>query len=66
MFLLVGGFMFWTGSIPMLIEIEILKWVMVFMAGFGLESFRRDLMDQSWHGRMVWAALGLAFFGGVF
>jgi hypothetical protein len=66
MFLLLGGFMFWTGSIPMLIEIEILKWVLVFMAGFGLESFRRDLMDQTWHGRMVWAAFGLAFFGGVF
>jgi len=43
----------------------VLRWVLVFFAGFGLESFRRDLMDRSWHGRLLWLVLGFAFFGGV-
>jgi hypothetical protein len=44
---------------------EVLKWVLVFFAGFGLESFRRDMMDRSWHGWLLWFVLGFAFFGGV-
>jgi hypothetical protein len=44
---------------------EILKWILVFFAGFGLESFRRDMMDRSWHGWLLWFVLGFAFFGGV-
>ena len=43
-----------------------LTWVLVWAAGFGFESLRRDLLDPSWHGRAVWAALGLAAFWGVF
>jgi hypothetical protein len=44
---------------------ENLKWVLILFAGFGLESFRRDVMDRSWHGRLLWFVLGLAFVGGV-
>jgi hypothetical protein len=44
---------------------DLLKWVLVFFAGFGWESFRRDVMDRSWHGRLLWLVLGIAFFGGV-
>jgi hypothetical protein len=66
MFLLVLGFLFWPGhSLVDPLEMGILKWVLVFCAGFGLESLRRDLMDPTWHGRLVWLALGAAFFGGV-
>jgi hypothetical protein len=65
MFLLVVGFFFWTGPNLAALETGILKWVLVLMAGFGWESFRRDLMDSSWHGRMVWFALGVWFFSGV-
>jgi hypothetical protein len=43
-----------------------LTWILVWAAGFGFESLRRDLIDTSWHGRAVWAALGLAAFWGVF
>lgn len=60
------GYLFWAGpSASALPETEILEWVLVFSAGFGLESFKRDLMDDSWHGRAVWVAVGVAFFGGV-
>jgi hypothetical protein len=60
------GFLLWTGplySSPL--ALEVFKWVLVFFAGFGWESFRRDLMDDSWHGKAVWFAMGAAFFGGV-
>ncbi|HET9870472.1 MAG TPA: hypothetical protein VFR02_08255, partial [bacterium] len=43
-----------------------LGWLLIWGAGFGFESLRRDLLDASWHGRAVWAAAGLAAFGGVF
>jgi hypothetical protein len=29
-------------------------------AGFGLETLRRDVMDDSWYARILWAALGLS------
>ena len=47
------------GSVPLL------QWALIFYAGFGWESFRRDVMDQSWHGRLLWLALGIGFLGGV-
>jgi len=65
MFLLVVGFFFGTGPNLSAAESGMLKWVLVFMAGFGWESFRRDLMDPSWHGRLVWFALGVWLFSGV-
>ena len=66
LFLLTAGFLFWGGnSFASLFELEILQWVLVWMAGFGWEAFRKYLMDSSWHGRVVWFALGVAFFGGV-
>ncbi|HUO58192.1 MAG TPA: hypothetical protein VMV05_08440 [bacterium] len=65
LFLLTVGFI-WTGLYPLADQQNILKWVLVYFAGFGWESFRRDLMDPSWHGRAVWFALGVAFFGGMF
>jgi hypothetical protein len=44
---------------------EMLKWALVFFAGFGWESFRRDMMDRTWHGRLLWFILGFCFLGGV-
>ncbi len=65
-FLLPLGFLFFAGPDPSsFFRFETLKWVLVFFAGFGWEGFRRDIMDRSWHGRLVWLALGAAFFGGV-
>jgi hypothetical protein len=66
LFLLPLGILFFTNPnfyIPL--QQEVLKWVLVFFAGFGLESFRRDIMDRSWHGWLLWFVLGFAFFGGV-
>jgi hypothetical protein len=64
LFFLVLGFFFLEG--PMKINhLFVLKWVMVFLAGFGFESFRRDLMDDTWHGRAVWAAAGVGLAFGV-
>jgi len=66
LFLLPLGFLFLSKPdlYSPLIE-DLLKWVLIFFAGFGWESFRRDVMDRSWHGRLLWFVLGLAFFGGV-
>jgi hypothetical protein len=66
LFLLLLGFLLFSkpSLYSPLIE-ELLKWALIFFAGFGWESFRRDIMDRSWHGRLLWFALGLAFFGGV-
>lgn len=65
-FLIPLGFLFWPRlDIFPFFRLELLKWILVFYAGFGFECFRRDLMDQSWHGRLAWFALGMAFFGGV-
>ena len=67
LFLLPAGFLFWGGTnfVSTFIEFEILQWVLVWMAGYGWEAFRKYMIDPTWHGRLVWAALGLAFFGGV-
>jgi hypothetical protein len=65
LFLLALGFLFWGALPPQPLEKFIYQWVLVFFAGFGWESFRRDLMDPTWHGRLVWACLGAAFFAGV-
>lgn len=66
LFLLTAGFLFWGGnSLFSSIELETLQWVLVWMAGYGLEAFRKYMMDPSWHGRAVWFAVGVAFFGGV-
>lgn len=66
LFLLTAGFLFWGGgNYVSELEVEIIKWVLVWMAGYGWEAFRKYMMDPSWHGRLVWFALGLAFFGGV-
>lgn len=65
-FLLTLGFSFWGGNGPnSWVELEALQWVLVLMAGVGWEAFRKYLMDESWHGRAVWFALGVALFGGV-
>jgi hypothetical protein len=64
LFGLLAGLLFWAGP-GLGQEIELFQWALVFFAGFGLESFRRDLMDPTWHGRLTWAAIGLALFGGV-
>jgi hypothetical protein len=65
-FLLPMGFIFWGGqNIIGIFELKTLEWVLVFAAGYGWEAFRKHMMDSSWHGRLVWFALGLAFFGGV-
>ncbi len=65
LFLLTLGFLFWGTFPAQPMEKVLYQWVLVFFAGFGWESFRRDLMDPSWHGRLVWASLGAAFFAGV-
>jgi hypothetical protein len=66
MFLLMAGFLCWSGlNLVAVLEFEILKWVLVFMAGFGFEAFRQYLINPSWAGRAVWLALGIAFFAGV-
>lgn len=66
MFLVLAGFLFWSGlNLAAVLEFEILKWVLVFMAGFGFEAFREYLMNPGWMGRTVWLALGIAFFAGV-
>lgn len=65
-FLLTLGFSLWGGSnLNSVVEMEALQWVLVLMAGVGWEAFRNYLMDDSWHGRAVWFALGVALFGGV-
>jgi hypothetical protein len=65
-FLLPLGFVLFVMPDPSTyFKFELLKWILVFFAGFGWESFRRDVMDRTWHGRMVWLALGVALFGGV-
>jgi hypothetical protein len=64
--LVMAGFLFWSGlNLAAVLEFEILKWVLVFMAGFGFEAFREYLMNPGWMGRAVWLALGIAFFAGV-
>ena len=65
LFFLMMGFVFWPteGLAPNLREM--LEWVLIFFAGFGWESFRRDLMDDTWHGRALWFAMGLGLLGGV-
>ncbi len=67
LFLLPAGFLFLGGG-PFIsvFEWEALQWVLVWMAGYGLEAFRVYMMDPTWHGRAVWFAMGAAFFGGVF
>jgi hypothetical protein len=66
MFLLMAGFLCWSGlNLVAVLEFEILKWVLVFMAGFGFEAFRKYLINPSWAGRAVWLALGIAFFAGA-
>jgi|SRR5579872_2014696 len=65
LFLLTAGFLFWGGFPPQPMEMALFQWVLLFFAGFGLESFRRDLMDPTWHGRLVWVGFGMAFFTGV-
>lgn len=65
-FLLPLGFVLFAAPDPVTyFKFDLLKWVLVFCGGFGWESFRRDVMDRSWHGQLVWFALGVAFFGGV-
>ena len=65
-FLLPVGFILWgSQNLAGLYELEILQWFLVFAAGYGWEAFRKYMMDPSWHGRLVWVALGLAIFGGV-
>jgi len=65
--LLPVGLLFWGGANPSVtfFETAILQWVLVWMAGYGWEAFREYLMDPSWHGRLVWLAMGLGLFGGV-
>ena len=66
LFLMPLGMMLLSGADPFsLFRQEDLKWILIFFAGFGLESFRRDMMDRSWHGRLLWFVLGFCFFGGV-
>ena len=63
LFLVMAGFLFWSGlNLTAVLEFEILKWVLVFMAGFGFEAFREYLINPGSMGRAVWLALGLAFF----
>ena len=61
LFLVVPGLLFWPGGFSP----GLLGWALVFFAGFGWESVRRDLLDPSWHARLAWAAMGIALFGGV-
>ena len=64
--LLAAGFLFSLPVLPRNIgEIDLLRWALVFLAAYGLEIFRRDLMDPSWHGRAVWFAIGLGLCWGV-
>ena len=65
LFLLTLGLLFWGAFPPQPMEKVPYQWVLVFFAGFGWESFRKDLMDPSWHGRLVWASVGIAIFTGV-
>jgi hypothetical protein len=66
MLLVTAAFFLWTDpSLITPMDVEWFLWLLVFFAGFGWESFRRDLMDESWHGRAVWVAMGLAFFSGI-
>lgn len=65
-FLLTAAFFLVVKPSPAAVyEFEMFQWVLVFAAGFGWEAFRKYLIDSSWHGRLVWFALGIAFFGGV-
>jgi hypothetical protein len=64
--LLTAGFFFSAPLLPLNpAEIDVLRWVFVFLSAYGLESFRTDLMDPSWHGRAVWFAVGFGLCWGV-
>ncbi len=65
LFLLPMGFAFLGGPFVSVFEWEALQWVLVWMAGYGLEALRVYMMDPTWHGRAVWFGVGAAFFGGV-
>jgi hypothetical protein len=65
LFPLVLGLLFWPGPSTVLGVHTLLLWVMVLFAGLGWESFRVNLMDQSWHGRLVWIVLGLCLLIGL-
>jgi len=65
LFLLTVGLLFWGAFPPLSMEMTLFQWVLVFFTGFGFESFRRDLMDPTWHGRLVWVGFGIAIFTGV-
>ncbi len=36
------------------------------ISGVGLETMKTKILDDSWHGRLVWAALGVSVFLGLF
>jgi len=66
LFPLALGWLFWPD--PLTVPgggHALLLWVMVLFAGVGWESFRVNLMDQSWHARLVWLLLGLGLLTGL-
>ncbi len=64
--LLTAGYFLWTDpSHPRPMEDEMYRWVLIFLAGFGFESFKRDVMDRSWHAVLVWVAMGIALCVGI-
>jgi hypothetical protein len=66
LFLLALGSQFWPGApLEEKANESLLLWVLILFAGNGFESFRVNLMDDSWHGRLVWFLLGLGVFTGI-
>ena len=62
---LLAGYLVWAAFPQDPRETGLVSWVLIWAAGFGWESVRRDLMDPSWHGRLLWMMLGAMFFFGV-
>jgi hypothetical protein len=62
---LMAGYLLWAAFPQDPREAGLVSWVLIWAAGFGWESVRRDLMDPSWHGRLLWVMLGTMFFFGV-
>jgi hypothetical protein len=60
------GYYLWTDpSHPWPLEDVMYQWVLIFLAGFGFESFKRDVMDPSWHAVLVWVAMGIGLAIGI-
>jgi hypothetical protein len=62
-FFVAAGWLFWAPSTGMTDALGI---TFILLAGPGLEALKNEIMDDSWHGRAVWAFVGVLLAWGLF